>query len=119
MSQATVLYDVPGPRARRRNRVLTAVFTVAFAALVALVAWKLGQKDQWAAQKWKPFLQADTSQLDAHGPLHVDPYPNTDAPGQRPECSAGNEPYSDTHATIGNPTENVGTKTEITHRTTG
>jgi hypothetical protein len=67
----------------------------------------------------KPFLQADTSQLDAHGPLHVDPYPNTDAPGERPECSAGNEPYSDTHATIGNPTENVGTKTEITHRTTG
>ena len=59
MSQATVLYDVPGPRARRRNRVLTAVFTVAFAALVALIAWKLGQKDQWAAQKWKPFLRAD------------------------------------------------------------
>ena len=67
----------------------------------------------------KPFLQADTSQLDAHGPLHVNPYPNTDAPGQRQECAAGNEPYSDTHATIGNPTENVGTKTEITHRTTG
>jgi glutamate transport system permease protein len=59
MSQATVLYDVPGPRARRRNRVLTAVFIVGFAALVALVAWKLGQKDQWAAQKWKPFLRAD------------------------------------------------------------
>lgn len=59
MSQATVLYDVPGPRARRRNRVLTVVFTVAFAALAALLVWKLGQKDQWAAQKWKPFLRAD------------------------------------------------------------
>jgi glutamate transport system permease protein len=59
MSQATVLYDVPGPRARRRNRVLTAVFTVAFAALVALAAWQLGRKDQWAAQKWRPFLRAD------------------------------------------------------------
>jgi glutamate transport system permease protein len=59
MSQATVLYDVPGPRARRRNRVLTAVFTAGFAALAVLVAWKLGQKDQWAAQKWKPFLRAD------------------------------------------------------------
>jgi hypothetical protein len=46
----------------------------------------------------------------------VDPYPNTDAPGERPECSAGNEPYSDLHATIGNPTINVGTKTEITRR---
>ncbi len=59
MNQATVLYDVPGPRARRRNRVLTAVFMVAFAALTALVVWKLGQKDQWTAQKWKPFLRAD------------------------------------------------------------
>jgi glutamate transport system permease protein len=59
MSRATVLYDVPGPRARRRNRVLTVVFTVAFAALAALVVWKLGQKDQWAAQKWQPFLRAD------------------------------------------------------------
>ena len=59
MSRATVLYDVPGPRARRRNRVLTGVFTVAFAALAALVVWRLGQKAQWAAQKWKPFLRAD------------------------------------------------------------
>jgi glutamate transport system permease protein len=59
MSQATVLYDVPGPRARRRNRVLTAVFTVAFAGLAALIGSKLGQKDQWAAPKWQPFLRAD------------------------------------------------------------
>jgi glutamate transport system permease protein len=59
MSQATVLYDVPGPRGRRRNRLLTVVFTIALAAVVAVVVWKLGQKDQWAAQKWTPFLQAD------------------------------------------------------------
>jgi glutamate transport system permease protein len=59
MSQATVLYDVPGPRARRRNRLLTVVFAVAFAAVAAEVAWKLGQKGQWAAQKWTPFLRAD------------------------------------------------------------
>src|SRR6266496_4265984 len=59
MSQPTVLYDVPGPRARRRNRLLTVVFTAAFAAVAALVVWKLGQKDQWAAQKWKPFVRSD------------------------------------------------------------
>jgi glutamate transport system permease protein len=59
MSQATILYDVPGPRARRRNRLLTVVFAVAFAAVAAVVAWKLGQKGQWAAQKWTPFLRAD------------------------------------------------------------
>jgi hypothetical protein len=60
------------------------------------------------------FVTPDPSQADAHGPLHVDPYPNTDAPGETPECSAGNEPYSDLHATIGNPAGNVGPKTEIT-----
>jgi glutamate transport system permease protein len=38
---------------------LAVVFTVAFAALAALIVWKLGQKDQWTAQKWKPFLRAD------------------------------------------------------------
>jgi len=59
MSQATVLHDAPGPRARRRNRLLTVVFAVAFAAVAAEVAWKLGQKGQWAAQKWTPFLRAD------------------------------------------------------------
>src|SRR6266536_2674247 len=59
MSQATVLYEVPGPRGRRRNRLLTVVFTVVFAAIAAWVVWALGQKDQWAAQKWKPFLQGD------------------------------------------------------------
>jgi glutamate transport system permease protein len=40
-------------------RLLTVVFTVVFAAIAAVVVWKLDQKDQWAAQKWKPFLQAD------------------------------------------------------------
>jgi phospholipid/cholesterol/gamma-HCH transport system substrate-binding protein len=50
------------------------------------------------------------------GPLHVNPYPNTDAPGQTPECSAGNEPYPIAHAVIGNPAKNVGLKTEVTKR---
>jgi ABC-type transporter Mla subunit MlaD len=64
----------------------------------------------------KVFTTPDPSQSDAHGPLHVDPYPNTDAPGETPECSAGNEPYSDLTPTIGNPAGNVGTKTEVTTR---
>jgi hypothetical protein len=52
------------------------------------------------------------------GPLHADPYPNTDAPGETPECSAGNEPYSFRQALIGNPPGNVGLKTETTKRST-
>jgi ABC-type transporter Mla subunit MlaD len=53
------------------------------------------------------------------GPLHVNPYPNTDSPGQTPECAAGNEPYSKKHAAFGNPPGNVGLKTESTKRSNG
>jgi glutamate transport system permease protein len=35
------------------------IFAVVFAAIAAWVVWALGQKGQWAAQKWKPFLQGD------------------------------------------------------------
>jgi ABC-type transporter Mla subunit MlaD len=54
-----------------------------------------------------------------NGPIHVNPYPNTDSPGQTPECAAGNEPYSGAAALIGNPPGNVGLKTETTTRPKG
>jgi ABC-type transporter Mla subunit MlaD len=57
---------------------------------------------------------------DSFGPLHVNPYPNTDVPGQRPaECAAGNETYSAAHAAIGNPPGDLGLKTEQTKRSGG
>jgi len=55
----------------------------------------------------------------ASGPLHVNPYPNTDSPGETPECAAGNEPYSASHAVLGNPPGNLGLKTETTSRGSG
>jgi virulence factor Mce-like protein len=64
----------------------------------------------------KVFTTPDPNQADASGPVHVDPYPNTAAPGQTFECSAANEPYSDLTARIGNPAGNVGTTTETTKR---
>jgi virulence factor Mce-like protein len=67
-----------------------------------------------AVPSQQPYLTPDTNPQDAHGPLHVDPYPNTASPGQPRECSAGNEPYSGAHAAIGNPPGNVGIKTEST-----
>ena len=51
-------------------------------------------------------------------PLHVNPYPNTDAPGQKPECAAGNEPFKPNQAAIGNPPGNLGLQTEVTSRST-
>jgi glutamate transport system permease protein len=56
MSGASVLFDAPGPRARVRDRLITAV-TI---ALVAVVAWevysRLETKGQLTAAKWEPFL---------------------------------------------------------------
>jgi ABC-type transporter Mla subunit MlaD len=53
----------------------------------------------------------------ASGPVHSDPYPNTASPGEVDECSAGNEPFVK-HAVVGNPSVNVGHKTEVTTRST-
>ena len=50
----------------------------------------------------------------ALGPLHVNPYPDTDSPGELPECAAGNEPYSGRHALIGNPPGRLSRHTETT-----
>ena len=55
--------------------------------------------------------------VQSSGPVHVNPYPNTDSPGQVAECSAGNEPFPQ-HAVIGNPSGNVGHLTEKTKRST-
>lgn len=45
--------------------------------------------------------------------LHVNPYPNTAAPGQSPrECEAGNEPYLTGQQVIGNVPGDQGTVTE-------
>jgi hypothetical protein len=43
----------------------------------------------------------------------VNPYPNTDSPGQTAECEAGNETYSGAAAVIGNEPGNQGLTTEL------
>jgi glutamate transport system permease protein len=59
MSESTVLYDAPGPRAVLRNRVISTVTVLAIAALVWVAVAKLNAKGQLSAQKWKPFSTAD------------------------------------------------------------
>lgn len=54
---------------------------------------------------------ADGPSADNH--LHVNPYPHTAAPRQKPkECEAGNEPYVAGKTVIGNPPGNQGTNTD-------
>ncbi|MFF4171755.1 amino acid ABC transporter permease [Streptomyces sp. NPDC001744] len=52
----SVLYDTPGPRAKRRN----VLYTVGFVAVLALLTWwvlsALAEKGQLSADKWSPFV---------------------------------------------------------------
>jgi glutamate transport system permease protein len=55
----SILYDVPGPRARRRNQALTVVFGLLF-ALGAYLLWRqFSNRGQWDSELWKPFLEGD------------------------------------------------------------
>lgn len=59
MSSASVLFDAPGPRARLRNHLISAVTVVVLASVAWLVYSKLSAKGQLTAAKWEPFLTAN------------------------------------------------------------
>lgn len=59
MTGASVLFDAPGPRARVRNGILTAVSAVIGTLVVAFVLWQLWTKNQLTSEKWEPFLTAN------------------------------------------------------------
>ncbi|MFC6084636.1 amino acid ABC transporter permease [Sphaerisporangium aureirubrum] len=59
MSTASVLYDVPGPRARLRNNVLTLLSAVVILGIGYLVVRGLADKGQFAGKLWEPFLRAE------------------------------------------------------------
>ncbi|MEW2352744.1 amino acid ABC transporter permease [Spirillospora sp. NPDC029432] len=60
MSQeANVLFDAPGPRARKRNHVLTVVSVLLLGGIVAALVLRLADKGQFAWRLWEPFLQPD------------------------------------------------------------
>lgn len=62
MSTQAVLFDVPGPRARRTHRVIGAAAVLALLGLVALVIRGLAnpEDNQLTAEKWAPFLDPVT-----------------------------------------------------------
>ncbi|HWC24037.1 MAG TPA: amino acid ABC transporter permease [Flexivirga sp.] len=57
---ASVLFDAPGPKARRRYAILGVVGGILFAAILGVIIWKLADKDQFAGYKWKPFAEWGT-----------------------------------------------------------
>ncbi|MFD7325846.1 amino acid ABC transporter permease [Streptomyces sp. NPDC059875] len=52
----TVLYDVPGPRAKRRNLLYTLLFLLAVAGLIWWVLVTLADQGQLEWAKWSPFF---------------------------------------------------------------
>ncbi|MFJ4541314.1 amino acid ABC transporter permease [Streptomyces tibetensis] len=56
---SSVLYDAQGPRAKRRNVVLTLVFLVAVAALLWWVFGTLKDKGQLEWALWEPFVHTE------------------------------------------------------------
>ncbi|MEU5974749.1 amino acid ABC transporter permease [Streptomyces sp. NPDC047315] len=55
MTDSTALYDIPGPRARRRHRVYGLVSTLAILALLGWILYLLFDTGQFTAAKWTPF----------------------------------------------------------------
>jgi glutamate transport system permease protein len=59
MSESSVLFDAPGPRALIRNRIVTAIAVVVSLLVLWVVYAKLQSKGQLVAAKWEPFLTAN------------------------------------------------------------
>lgn len=55
---SSLLYDLPGPRARLRNRILGLVSIAGIIALVAFIVYKFNQTGQFEARKWEQFQYA-------------------------------------------------------------
>ncbi|MBF6043615.1 ABC transporter permease subunit [Streptomyces sp. NRRL B-1677] len=51
----TALYDIPGPRARRRHLVYGLAATAVILGIIAWVLYLLFDTHQFTAQKWRPF----------------------------------------------------------------
>jgi glutamate transport system permease protein len=54
---SSVLFDVPGPRARRRNLIATLVFGALFAGLLALIGYRLYREGEFDAEVWEEMSQ--------------------------------------------------------------
>jgi glutamate transport system permease protein len=59
MSSASVLFDAPGPRARVRNHIISAIAVAVTALAIWVVYSKLNSRGQLTAAKWEPFASAN------------------------------------------------------------
>lgn len=55
----SVLFDMPGPRAKVRDRLISVITVVVLALIAWVVYTKLEAKGQLTAEKWQPFLTSN------------------------------------------------------------
>jgi len=55
--EASVPFDIPGPRAQARTRVLSVGVTALLVAVVAALIWRLNVKGQFEKHLWTPFTE--------------------------------------------------------------
>lgn len=60
---ASVLFDTPGPKARRRHRIFTIVSLLALVGFLVLVVMRLNDRGQLEYALWEPFLTPDYLQV--------------------------------------------------------
>jgi glutamate transport system permease protein len=72
MTTSTVLFDVPGPRARRRQRMGTAVGVLLVLALIGLALWRLGSNGQLDPARWSILFDVRAGVPQALGTALVD-----------------------------------------------
>jgi glutamate transport system permease protein len=56
MSTTSVLYDIPGPRARRRALIGSVIASVLLVVLLWIVFGRLNDQDQFSMEKWGPLI---------------------------------------------------------------
>ncbi|MDH6541146.1 amino acid ABC transporter permease [Streptomyces lavendulae] len=61
--ESTALYDLPGPRTRRRHLVYGIVSTVVILGLLAWILYLLFDTEQFTSAKWSPFLYKGIQEL--------------------------------------------------------
>ncbi|MGD8150074.1 amino acid ABC transporter permease [Ornithinimicrobium sp. Y1694] len=59
MSSANVLFDAPGPRARRIHLIGSIIGAVIIAGVIAWMVWTLWNLNQITPQRWEPILGAE------------------------------------------------------------
>jgi glutamate transport system permease protein len=69
--EPTLLFDAPGPRARRRNLVIGVVGTIVLLAIAAYVVYRFAETGQFSSRKWSIFEYANVQRTLWSGYLHT------------------------------------------------